>query len=248
MNNSVIDFGRLGSLMKLNLHFNLRRMLYTAGIGIGMTLIICLYMLSLGTLEDQMYFNQHEYLFILSLYISGFVFSGNSFIRLRSLQSTRDYLMLPASSTEKFIIEVLLTTVLYPFLFFIIYWLFSLLFNAILDSVSQAFFMPFSLNVAPYQRALMVYFFIQSIFLFGAASFQKTPLIRTSLLFLLTVGFIVLFVYVAWFFYDLDKGMDELAMNKLFYSSAVYYRHYFVILLGLLFWVLTYLKLKEKEA
>ena len=147
MNSSVISLNRLVSLLKLTLHLNLKRMLYTACIGLVVAIIYLFIFWSSGEIRRSMYFNQHEFLFVLSLFISGFIFSASSFVRFRSKQGTIDYLMLPASNTEKFICEVLLTTLVYPLLFLLCYWLFSLVSNFILNDVYQVFFMPFSLNI-----------------------------------------------------------------------------------------------------
>lgn len=252
MNNSTISLQRLSSLVKLTLHLNLKRMLYTACIGLGVVIVYLLMFSSIGginsTINREMYFNQHEFFFVLSLYISGFVFSGGSFIRFRSKQGTIDYLMIPASNTEKFSSEVLLTTLVYPSFFLLSYWLFSVIVNGVLNNISQAFFMPFSFNIAPYGLGLMVYFFIQAIFLFGAASFQRAPLMKLILWALLIAAVIALIFYVAWLNFDYSKGTDELAMNKIFYSSLVYNWHFLTIPVGLVFWLLAFLKLKEKEA
>tara|TARA_A100000171_G_scaffold47177_1_gene52852 strand:- start:1843 stop:2589 length:747 start_codon:yes stop_codon:yes gene_type:complete len=248
MNNSTISLQRLSSLVKLTLHLNLKRMLYTACIGLGVAVVYIFIFWGYNVYNRDMIFSRHEYLFVLSLYISGFVFSGSSFIRFRSKQRTIDYLMLPASNTEKFISEVLLTTLVYPLFFLLSYLLFSVMANGILNNVFQAFFMPFSVNIAPYGLDLMVYFFIQTIFLFGAACFQKNPLMKIVLWALLVATIIALLFYTAWLNFDYSKGTDELAMNKIFYSLLVYNWHFLAIPVGLVFWLLAFLKLKEKEA
>ncbi|MFT6216335.1 MAG: hypothetical protein ACJAS3_002744 [Roseivirga sp.] len=248
MNNSVIDFSRLFSLIKLNLHFNLKRVLFTAGIGLGIATVYLFMFWATRILDEELYFNQHEYLFVLSLYISGFIFAGSSFAQLRSEQGTRDYLMLPASKTEKFIIEAFISAFVYPLFFLLSYWVFSLVANSMLNNVLQTFYMPFSLNIAPYGLALFVYFFIQPVFLFGAVNFQKMPLIKTLLWILLIAASIALLIYCSWLNIDYSEGIDELAMNKPLYSPLVYYRHYLIIPVGLVFCLLTFLKLKEKEA
>jgi hypothetical protein len=248
MNNSVISFARLTSLVKLTLHLNLKRMLYTACIGLGFAILFIVVFWNMDVYYNDMVFSRHEYLFVLSLYISGFIFTGSSFIRFRSKQGTIDYLMIPASNSEKFISEFLLTTLLYPLFFLLSYWLFSVVVNGVLNNISQAFFMPFSLKVAPYGLDLMVYFFIQAIFLFGAASFQKIPLMRILLWALLVAAIIALLFYTAYLSLDFSKGTDELAINKLFYSSVVYNWHFLTIPVGIVFSLLVFLKLKEKEA
>ncbi|WP_141655465.1 hypothetical protein [Roseivirga seohaensis] len=248
MNNSTISLQRLSSLVKLTLHLNLKRMLYTACIGLCFAILFIVIYWNMDVYYNDMVFSLHEYLFVLSLYISGFIFTGSSFIRFRSKQGTIDYLMIPASNSEKFSSEVLLTTLVYPSFFLLSYWLFSVIVNGVLNNISQAFFMPFSFNIAPYGLDYMVYFFIQAIFLFGAASFQRAPLMKLILWALLIAAVIALIFYVAWLNFDYSKGTDELAMNKIFYSSLVYNWHFLTIPVGLVFWLLAFLKLKEKEA
>ncbi|WP_323755880.1 hypothetical protein [Roseivirga sp.] len=248
MNNSTISLQRLTSLVKLTLHLNLKRMLYTACIGLGFAILFIVIYWNMDVYYNDMVFSLHEYLFVLSLYISGFIFTGSSFIRFRSKQGTIDYLMIPASNSEKFSSEVLLTTLVYPLFFLLSYWLFSVIVNGVLNNISQAFFMPFSFNIAPYGLGLMVYFFIQTILLFAAVTFQKTPLMKIILWALLVAAVIALIFYVAWLNFDYSKGTDELAMNKLFYSSVVYNWHFLTIPVGVVFSLLVFLKLKEKEA
>lgn len=248
MNNSTISLQRLSSLVKLTLHLNLKRMLYTACIGLCFAILFIVIYWNMHVYYNDMVFRQHEYLFVLSLYISGFIFTGSSFIRFRSKQGTIDYLMIPTSNSEKFSSEVLLTTLVYPLFFLLSYWLFSFLVNGVLNNISQAFFMPFSFNIAPYGLGLMVYFFIQAIFLFGAASFQKIPLMKISLWILLVAVSIVLSFYVTASTIDYSKGTDELVMRRISDSLVLYYWHFWAIPIGLVFWLLTFLKLKEKEA
>ena len=186
--------------------------------------------------------------------ISGFFISGMAFSNFRSKEKTISYLALPASLTEKFISELLLTTigftVIYTFTFYI--------FNSAFYFIRPVTFV----NIADIGilKTIKYYLILQSVFLAGAATFRKAPVFFTG--FVLFIAGVIFAIVVALLFRELSgivssshiEYFSSRTLNKLFHYSNykddllyVVPRFMFTYLLAPVFWIVTYLKLKEKE-
>ena len=235
--NNTFSFSRFARLLRLTLFQEKQRALLTLLISLGIALFFCLLNYAVSTLlTHQKVFNVHEYFFLVSLFIGGYLFSGAAFVPFRQRPSTYRYLMLAASPLEKYLAQWLIHFLLFPVVYLLAYGLFSVLFNFLAPIAYPAFYLRFSLSPGVWV-SLLVFTFIQPIWLFGAASFAKMPLIKTSLWGGLLV---ILIIFGLVFFYEPNT-------YTAFFPRALYVFAYLLPPIGLLFALLTYWTLQEKE-
>ena len=189
--------------------------------------------------------------FYAGFFISGIVIAGTAFNSFRLKLTTQNYLMLPASKLEKFLSQWLLTgiayVIIYPLAFLafnILVWLFGLFFGV--DVTIYNF-----LTDGQFWNNIVNYFILQSILLAGAATFEKSPLLKTPLIALLvifglsfTLGIVSFLIFHS---FGIHVNINQIPNNfntdflKIILDSLK-------ILTPFVFWTITYFKLTEKEA
>ena len=222
-------------------------MLYTVLAALGLGFILTILVMVMGSIKSKPIFEEHEANFVFVLIVFGSLFSAGAFQANRSKAGITEYLMIPASTWEKFISEALLSFS-FSFVFYIVYWLYALIINSFLSGMVNAYFMPFNLDLSYYCLALVSYVFGIGIFQFGAITFRQMPFLKVLLWALPFFAIVFLLKTSA----DLSQnsliGYDEYTHRSISYTPLVQYSTYLAIPVGFIFWVLTYLKLKEKEA
>lgn len=200
----------------------------------------------------------------IGFWVTGILISGMAFSDFRNKEKTMSYLMIPATSLEKFLSILLLVTVgfvlVYTSVFGVFNLLNSLIISSISDSLSLAFFNPFNSYV---WITIAVFIPIQSVFLAGAATFQKIPIFYTALYFFIfmliygAIAFILIRYYTGGLSFtgigDNDNivfsstnGLpSEMSIENI--SSIKAFKFFFTYLLAPIFWVVAWFKLKEKE-
>ena len=81
--------------------------------------------LFLNGLDDGDAWGKMQAFYVAGFIISGFFISGMAFTNLRTKEKTMSYLTLPASTLEKFISELLLTTVGFIVIYTAIFYVFN---------------------------------------------------------------------------------------------------------------------------
>lgn len=190
--------------------------------------------------------------------ISGIFISGMAFTNFRSKEKTMTYIMLPASTLEKFISELLLTTIVFAIAYTAIFYIF----NFAVSAIAGIYGLPIDfLNLSDLHvlQGFMYYVIFQSIFLAGSATFRKVPLFFT--LFSLFVAGIAILIFTVIITTFLKGEFENLAFGSFNINSNTFPeidienhplvlipKYMFYYLTAPLFWVVTYFKLKEKEA
>lgn len=245
--NNQINFRRLGLLTKLSFVLNKKRIAYTVLASLGLSFVLTIFPIFIGSIRSTPIFTDHEISFVTLLFVFGGMYAGSSFNANRSKSGITEYLMIPASSLEKFFSEVLLT-IGFSLAFYALYWLYAIVINLVLNNAVDAFFMPFNLDFSFYGLALIGYFGMLGLFQFGAITFRKMPFLK---LLLWTIPFAVI-VFMLFTMSTLSKnsviGYDEHTFRSIIMTPLLQYKFYLSVPVGLMFWFLTYLKLKEKEA
>jgi len=196
---------------------------------------------------------------------SGLFFSGMAFKDFRNKERTMSFLTLPASSIEKFLSMLVLTTIGFYISFSILHMAFNLFNIAVIKSLPTAlsldFINPFILN-EKMQSYISFFIPIQAIFLAGSTTFKKVPFFYTSLL-LFVVGIlyaILLFTIIYYIFNDYNfvagGGYSSINVN----SAHVHYqfdsdnifpfyslKFFSTYLIAPIFWVVAWFKINEKE-
>ena len=236
--NNHFDLTRFAHLLQLALFQERQRaaLIILASLGIALLLVLLVHGSESVVTEDKL-FALHSDFFSITLFVGGYLFAGSTFPALRQPIATYRFLMLPASALEKLLAYWLLSALLYPLVYLAAYWVFSLMVNAVAGVLYPAFYRSFALE-PEVRQGFLVLMLTQSVFLLGAASFRKVPLIKT---FLYASGLMASVVLGIIFFYEMNTGVN-------FFRYAFYFAPYWLSGLALLFGLLTYGTLAEEEA
>lgn len=222
--NNIFYIPRLFLLMRRQIFSNAKSLLIAfAGVA-GFLLFISIL---------TAYFNPQQLgslrsLYLTVMFISGYIFTSNSFSELHQIQKSYSYLTLPVSTTERLAGNWLLTGIIFP--------LVSLLVMAMIIFIANLV-TRVTIDMTPIQSifsastfsAIKVYVITHSIFLLGATYFRKNNFLKTILaLFvvmllintyagLLGWGLLNEFKTSAWVFNDsqLSPSLEHLFMNQI---------------------------------
>ena len=204
----------------------------------------------------------HQVLYPFFLFGSGFIVTARAFQELDDAKAAGTWLMIPASTFEKFSSRLFLTSVGYVAGSMLVYFMVSLIskgLNQMIFEFSQPLFNPLDPWVR-YNAAL--YLVLQSMFLVGAIYFRRFAYVKTILfLSLLSLVFLIgFFVMSKWILGDniraLLSGEYLISWELLSMQWAGQIRDVLLFWLRIGFWgllaplcyVITYFRLKEIEA
>jgi hypothetical protein len=191
--------------------------------------------------------------YVLGFLFGGFFVSGMAFSKLRTKEKSISFLTLPASVFEKFISELILTTLGFILLYTSIFLIFNALIYWIAPESNPAGFV--DLTNPRMLEIFKIYIIIQSIFLVGAATFRRVPLFYTGFA-IFVVSLSLIFFGAMLFFYLQDFGGENEGFDagKHYFESTFWKSMLFTIpkfifynLLAPIFWATAYYKIKEKE-
>jgi hypothetical protein len=207
--------------------------------------------------------NAYGQLFGGFLLLGGLILTSMSFAYdMFDKEGQNEWLMLPATSAEKFLAKGLLAAIAYPVALLLLTVLSSALVESLLLLAKSPFSMfdPFSRQVA---EDLLSYYVWQSVFLLGATVFRKNQFIKTVLsLFVLFIAMGLLTLLFARILFPMITGLSPFAAEfsvrfsdnfsdygskgiRVFvgFGKIVYYG-----LLPLFCWITAYFKVKEVQA
>jgi hypothetical protein len=225
--------------------------------GILITFVITFGLLFTGFILESVFgynkvFNSHPSGYTFALLTGGFILSSLAFNDLSHSLKKYNYLMLPASTLEKFFSMWLLTCACWIIAFTLIFILYSIGVNALghlfFSEKTYLAFDPF--GKIPVE-AIKYYLVLQGIFLAGAVHFKGYVLPKTILallLFGMACGIIFYFTLSDLF----QSGAESIAEYGAMKGTPLYQvwlvvKWMFWWLLAPLCWVITYLGLKEQE-
>ncbi|MCF7885234.1 MAG: hypothetical protein K9M80_01960 [Candidatus Marinimicrobia bacterium] len=246
--NRYLNFRRLFLQLKNDLFRHYRTWLITLGAITGVLVAIDLLP---GVISGTPHIPVETYysLFL----IVGFIFSSSVFIEMHDSQKGLVYLTTPASELERLLSKFLITNIFYILVAFIYLTLLTYILKGINGLLFDYTNGQFNFN----WQVVKIYFIVQSIFLFAGSYFKKHAflklifagfLINIVLSFYLTISSKIIFdnlVGPGINFDNLRLSIGELGeFAKNLYQAA---RFTFNWLLAPYFWVLTYLRINEKE-
>ncbi len=202
----------------------------------------------------------HQVWYPIVLLAGGFYFTSTSFNVLNRKEQRMNYLSIPASIFEKFSLKLLITTLGYTVMATLLYWLFSESVNAITQRYFSFSFWEFN----PFSEFnlffIKLYIVIQSVFILGAATFNRFSFFKT--LFALGLIYIALSLF-GWLlfriiFADLFDGLlvprDNITVFPSYrfqdfveFTAWPLLQNIFWYVMAPIFWVVAYFKLKERE-
>ena len=213
--------------------------------------------------ENYFFRSYYAPLFIFFIIFGTILSAGTSFPALRSSNNSINYLLLPASTLEKFLVQFFIRILAFVLLFIPIYWLifkfsynFYGLFGTVLESVkSYSLLSPFQGEIEGIDFYLIIVsVIISSLFAFvGATYFKKYALFKSIFTFALTAVFLfLLMVLLSHLFFDhTTKEFFEIKLRSYsVYENIKNLQLYFAVLFtatSLILFMLAYFKLKERE-
>lgn len=206
----------------------------------------------------------HMIFYILLLFPGGYIMTSTMFKDVHDKSRNIYWLTMPGSTFEKFLSRLLISSIFYVVLLTLLYPLLaavSELFNLTVFGMRHDFFNPFTSDVA---KLIPYYLVTQSLFFAGAASFRKHPIAKTILtiavfqivLSLIAVLLLRIFFGSSFnFVSSLDFNGNFMNFTDFHIDSLIGFGKIMTSIGKVLFWgimapffyILTYLKLSEKE-
>jgi hypothetical protein len=262
--NNTFELQRFGLLLKRKwLEFG-KIYLVTLAVAFGVMLIA--YTLAFWPLfrSPEMFSSDRVFFRIPFFIIFGFLFitavSSNYFAHLGQKPKTIIDLLIPASTFEKFLAGVFFTAMLTTVSFLVLFYLTDFVFIAKLRNAIESVGKTPAHADIPYfftqplpeflSFFYVVPFFISSVFLLGSVYFDKFHYIKTALSVMVFVGVWAYIVFNAGDFITRDThavqgaGPDIIRNDPMYISLSV---GFVILLFTLVFWAITYVRLKEKE-
>ncbi len=192
-------------------------------------------------------------LFTIFLFIGGSVFASTVFSDLYDKHKNLSWLMLPASTLEKFLAQLILSTVFYIGILLLGFFFASCAANALLQialNYDIGWFHPFEPGVWLFISKFLLF---HALFFLGAAYFKRYVFIKTiAFLFaLMIVTFILLFLITYSQYSDAlftARGVDVQLSFQFLSDYGQWIRWTVFYLLPPLFWVIAYRKIRRVEA
>lgn len=254
--NNIFNFRRFLLLLRNDLFRNYRTLLIGAGTVAAIYFISVLPQIFFSPADISYEF--HIGFFPTALFIAGFILSAGVFAEIHRPQKNTAFFMLPATIFEKFTSRLLLTTVVFVpigIAFYILLNLLSLLISMIFSDWGFPILNPFDHDML---LVVAIYLVTQSLFLFGSSYFKKHAFMKTGVsLFALAVilgiyaSIVFRIVYGDFFhgmrFFDQHVFSDVSVFENFGETLLTIVKYLFWIVLAPFFWILSYLRLREKE-
>jgi len=248
--NKYFVIHRFVNLLKRELNTNLKRNLLVVGAMFSILTIVAFFRFEIGQgiKSEATFLKFHNWIFIAMLFIGGAFITSFSFIELRNKVNAHLYLMTPGSSLEKLLVNLVISLFGYFLFLTLFYFLYSFAFNWVTSALYDYQFGNLNFRDKDLFDAIQVYAAVHSVFLLGAISFRKYPVILTPIVvFILNfavLGFAKLTEYIIFGNFDF---YNQFLLTKVSSIMDIYARIIVVFVLPPVFWFITYLKLKEKE-
>ncbi|OGT50349.1 MAG: hypothetical protein A3E53_01190 [Gammaproteobacteria bacterium RIFCSPHIGHO2_12_FULL_39_24] len=179
------------------------------------------------------------------LYIGGFMITNRAFNEMHDHRKACAYLTLPCSNLERFLSKFLLTTVIFAIVLLVVFYACSML-----SVITNTLFFHHAINIFDLTSiglwiGIGKYIVLQSIFLLGAAYFQKHSITKTTLA--LGCLFIVLAILLFLFSWVTCPSCSQSGLFDLISKSfnGVYF--IFWIVVAPICWLITYVRIAESE-
>ena len=197
--NQTFDLRRFGLLLKLHLSEHLRTYLMGMVVLLGALALLFLMINTLRLANYYVYiYGLHSQVFVFAFAVSGCWFASESFKSLQNPVHGIPYLMIPASTLEKFLVTlvlILLFIPVYTAIFYLVEGFFFAVVNANLPANSEHYSLmnPYQPEVRNAYFPLFLALLAYSFFFLGALYFAKAPFVKTGLVaFLLCVAIILI--------------------------------------------------------
>lgn len=251
---------RLWYLFKRDFNSQWKDFLITLGGACGFFLIVLIITAKTGTIDHEV----HYVFMSIILFVFGFIFTSMAFKQAHKKLLNHDWLMLPASTLEKFIEKLLLYTVVFSVVSVIFYTLFTLIARLVIQVFLGEYFPGFN-PLNPIIWAMIGHYILaQSIFLLGAAWFKNNNFIKTILtMVIFSIILSLLSTLVGWIVFndyfwtivradfnismDFSEGLNILRLETFGEGLVIFMKIIYFGLMAPVCWIGAWLKLRELE-
>lgn len=251
--NKHFNISRFSNMLKRELYSNLKHYLLIIGAMYSIFTIIVFLIFQFGEKPtSQEILNEfHLWTFGVMLFIGGVFITSLSFIDLRSKMKAHFYLLTPSSTFEKFLINLVITLIGYMTFMIVSYFVYSHLFNWIVDTAYSIPFKAIDFSNKELLIAFKVFVFVHSLFYLGSVYFKKFPLILTPIATFIIVSLLMIFSQILkkiiFQCVDIESQVDAANMEDFLNLYKDIGKIILFYVLPPIFWYITYLKLNEKE-
>ncbi len=251
---------RLWFLFKRDINRQWKDYLITMSAFCGFFLISLIITSKVGSIESGVHY---AFLSIL-IYVLGFILASMAFRDAHKKLLNHDWLMLPASTLEKFVEKLVLYSVVLPVVTIVFYTVFSLIGKLIIQVFMGEYFPLFNIANGAVWQMFGYYVIAVSIFILGAAWFKNNNFIKTivalvvfSIILSIVSTLIVWLVFNDYFWplvrgnfhmsYDFSQGFDTVAFENFGWGLFRFLKFFCFWMLAPICWVGAWLKLREVE-
>lgn len=231
MNTLILN--RLYRLIKIDITTNRKNILITSAA----------FIVILALLPFHFSGSTGAYLWI--LYIGGFMITNKAFNEMHNHRKAFTYLTLPCSNLERFLSKFLLTTVIFAIGLLAAFYLCSLLSVITNEIFFHNIVTLFDLASTGLWIGIGKYIILQSLFLLGAAYFQKHSVTKTTLV--LGCLFIVFAIVLFLFSWIICPSCNQYGLFDLILKSLNGLYFIFWIVVAPICWMVTYVRIAESE-
>jgi len=248
--NRYINIERFTNLVKRELYSNMKRNLLVIVAMFSIFTISVFLTFEFGEeIKSKITFEKfHSMAFLGMLFTGGAFIASFSFIELRNKITAHFYLLTPGSSFEKLLVNLVISLLGFTVFMMLFYFLYSQVFNWVTSAIYGYHFSNVNFLQTDLLITLQVFVSVHSIFLLGAISFKKYPVILTPIFIFLLNGTLFAFVKMSGFFvfgnFDFN---NHLFTKEMFDLMNLYSKIIIFYILPPVLWFVTYLKLNEKE-
>lgn len=243
---TTLRLSTLGHLLRRDLFMGRNQMLIGLAVMTGVVLLNGITQPALNPNPPDI-ITTHTSNYLFWFFLMGVVFTAGSFREFAQVGTLQDYLLLPASSLEKWTARWLRTLPLFILGFSVAYTLVALLLQLILfmsGNHDVPFFHPFQPEILDAWKAYLI---LHALFFAGAVQFNRMPIPKTLLtLAIAGFGFVLVTGLVLWAMvkgtpeshFQWEGGLQGISTWAVWMLSGA---------LTLFLWFVSYLKLTEKE-
>jgi hypothetical protein len=249
--NQIFQLNRFIDLIKYRIVLHRKVWLMQAGAFLGIALIISgLFFADEGIDNNTYIFIPFYNLFyFLLLILTGIYLASRSFVEYKATSSAFSYMMLPASTFEKFLIPAFFSGIFYYYAFSLFYMLvawFTNVFWGMIYGYEFYFFNPFITSPnTPSQFNFIFFMLLQPLFLFGAIALRKNHFIITGLtIFTFIIVCVLLVILLVKLRAEPSRTFNFNITDKDFQRPIAYV---IALVIHCILQVAVFFKLKEKE-
>ncbi|WP_400077485.1 hypothetical protein [Winogradskyella sp. R77965] len=266
------NFNRFFKLLKFDISFNTKKYLIFIGVLIIVLFILDLILIDTGSTFRVLENNDREYFYrkrdyqsslVITFLVTMFLVVSSAFSAFRKKESTSNYLLHPASTFEKLLVQFVIRVLLFSMVFIVVFWadfklasftykLFNFKDTILIPNFALFDVFPHYIKLLDKTAIILGILSFASYLLLNAVHFKKNVMLKTIVLFgIFALSIFLLNVMLSHLFLPNEvKGFDVKVYHRYLENglrSDQFCTYIIGIFSSLFLLPLTYFKLKEKQ-